>query len=388
MKLSKEQVARLNERVEYYRTSKEVPDLLEMTRYIFDNKMLDGRSNEGKAVKIYLQEKKIDFSTRKPKSRSVILTEKQEDFIRNNIKHGLSYLDVARILFEDPKLNNLHAESRAVLNFINAIQPGQGQVKQHTQTNHTAEDGEDFEQDLNIIVPSMGNDFIKEEYKPPKTIDQTLARLRKYVSISEWKRENLKEKDIKRVEALMRYMNTIRFLYQIGTYVRVGDRELFEDSFIRYTYDKEDLLQEEIDQYVILCTEIVIGTNVLRRVESLNILLDNQASSDENGQKIKMSLNDAINTVQGEYNACITRQNKLYDILIGKRNDRAKEFDKENGVLTNLVKAWKDEEYRVKMLRYGQMEDAKLKEEASRLMGVDAIKALIRGISIDEVING
>ena len=45
-------------------------------------------------------------------------------------------------------------------------------------------------------------------------------------------------------------MHTFRFLHQIGTYNIETDRELFESSFVRYTWDKPDLTQEEVDQYI------------------------------------------------------------------------------------------------------------------------------------------
>ena len=41
-----------------------------------------------------------------------------------------------------------------------------------------------------------------------------------------------------------------------------SDRELFEGSYVRYVWIKDDLQQEELDLYINLCTDIVNLTNM------------------------------------------------------------------------------------------------------------------------------
>ena len=76
--------------------------------------------------------------------------------------------------------------------------------------------------------------------------------------------------------------HTFRFNHQINSLAATTDRELFESSFIRYTFDKGDLTQEEVDQYIVLATEVVIAANIQGRIEHLQGLLDDSADdSDE-----------------------------------------------------------------------------------------------------------
>ena len=64
-------------------------------------------------------------------------------------------------------------------------------------------------------------------------------------------------------------MHTFRFNHQINNYETQNDRDLFESSFIRYTYDKPDLTQEEVDQYIVLSSEVVISANIQRRKKNI-----------------------------------------------------------------------------------------------------------------------
>ena len=137
----------------------------------------------------------------------------------------------------------------------------------------------------------------------------------------------------------------MRFCYQINSYDADVSRDLFESSFVSYTYDKNDLTQEEVDQYILLSAEVVIASTIQRRVEHLQQLLDNTAS-DTDGARISMSLVEAINTAQNEYNQCVNRQQKLLGDLKQKRSDRLSKRISSNASILNLVEAWKDEESR------------------------------------------
>ena len=76
---------------------------------------------------------------------------------------------------------------------------------------------------------------------------------------------------------------------QISNYASQDNRELFESSFVRYTHDKPDLTQEEVDQYIVLSAEVVIASNIQVRVERLQELLD-QAAEETEGKRMAMSL--------------------------------------------------------------------------------------------------
>ena len=185
---------------------------------------------------------------------------------------------------------------------------------------------------------------------------------------------------------LIRYLHIFRFLHHINNLSTNTDRDLYESSFIRYTYDKPDLSQEEVDQYIVLSAESVIASNIQRRVEHLQGLLDN-AAADTEGRRISMSLVESINTAQNEYHQSVNRQHKLLDDLKEKRSSRLKNQLKDNASILNLVEMWKDEETRKKMIVLAEKRKEALKEEIGKLSNMEEIKSRILGLTEGEVLK-
>ena len=164
---------------------------------------------------------------------------------------------------------------------------------------------------------------------------------------------------------------------------------MFESSFVRYTYDKNDLAQEEVDQYIVLSAEVVISSNIQRRVETLQRLLDEASSSgDGESTRISMSLVESINSAQTEYNQCVGRQQKLLSDLKQKRSDRLSKQIKENASILNLVQMWKEEESRKKLIKLAETRKLAIKDEIDNLSAMDDVKARIMGLTEDEALNG
>jgi hypothetical protein len=192
------------------------------------------------------------------------------------------------------------------------------------------------------------------------------------------------KKDLK---SLIAYVHTFRFNHQINSFAGSTDRELFESSFVRYTFDKGDLTQEEVDQYIVLATEVVISSNIQARIEHLQNLLDDSADDSE-GRRIAMSLVEAISSRQTEYNQSVNRQQKLLNDLKVKRSDRLKKMSEASASVINLVEMWKEEESRKQMIKLAELRKEVLSEEINNLSSMDEVKSRIMGISEDEVLNG
>ena len=346
--------------------------LTEITAYVYENDNIDSRSKEGRTLKKFLLDNNIEYKNRSVFQRDRIsLTKDQEEFIKNNYKTQ-HYLDMAKILFKNNNLTHLSLESREVNKYVTKLQKADPTYLD--MTTYTPKESE------NITPSTIG------EYFPPRRMDQTLYRINKYLNLG-WEEKKLKAMQLKQVVMLQRYLNTFSFCYQINTYRREDDRKLFEDAFIRYTYDKDDLTQEELDQFITLCTEVVTASTILQQVEDLRQLL-RQASEEDEGRNIKMSLNEAISSLQTEYNQCRTRQNKLYKSLVDDRSKKLQERKQENASILNLVQAWKDEERRKSIINLAEAQKQNLEEEAKRLSSMDELKAVIRGIDIDEMVQG
>jgi len=336
--------------------------LMHLIQDIAGFKGKDGRSKEGRAVKAFLS--KIDFSAIPSSEYQKVdrpeLTEEHEEFIKNN-KGTMKYVEMSRILFDDDKLTSLSAETRMVTEYCKSLE------------------GDTFED------PSASNPAF--EYKPPKHPDRVLSKINKYILDSGIDKEKITPRQKKSMEKLMGYLHTFRFVHQISNYSNETERELFESSFVRYTNDKPDLTQEEVDQYIVLSGEVVIASNIQRRVGRLTNLLDDTAMDNE-GRRISMSLVEAISTAQNEYNSCVNRQHKLLESLKEKRSSRLSKKIHDNASILNLVETWKEEEGRKELIRIAELRKKVIKDEIVKLSTMDDIKARIFGISEEEALNG
>jgi hypothetical protein len=335
--------------------------LMHLIQNVAGFKGKDGRSKEGRSVKAFLSE--IDLSAIPSSEYQKVdrpeLTEEHEEFIRNN-RGTMKYVEMSRILFDDDKLTSLSVETRMVTEYCKTLE------------------GDSFEE------PSLAPAF---EYKPPKHPDRVLSKINKYILDSGINKEKITPRQRKNMEKLMGYLHTFRFIHQISNYSHETERELFESSFVRYTHDKPDLTQEEVDQYIILSGEVVIASNIQRRVGRLTNLLDETAMDNE-GRRISMSLVEAISTAQNEYNSCVNRQHKLLESLKEKRSSRLSKQIQDNASILNLVETWKDEEGRKELIRIAELRKKVINDEITKLSTMDDIKARIFGISEEEALNG
>jgi hypothetical protein len=341
--------------------------LSELTSRVFDDEKVDSRSKRGRLVKKFILDNKIEYKDRSVFQRDrVSLTDEQMEFIRNNYQSE-HYLDMAKLLFKNNNLTHLNLESKEVSKYVESLK-------------------KDDPSYLEMRTYQPKNERGQTEYFPPRRSDQTIARINRYLNLG-WEYDKLKATHAKQVDVLQRYLNTFSFCYQINTYHRDDDRKLFEDAFIRYTYDKPDLTQEELDQFITLCTEVVTASTILQQVEELRRML-RQASEEDDGRNIKMQLNEAINNLQNEYNQCRNRQNKLYKSLVDDRSKKIQERKEENASILNLVQAWKEEERRKSIIHLAEAQKQNLEEESKRLSSMDELKAVIRGVDTDDMVYG
>lgn len=337
------------------------PSLVELVRLAFGRDDLDGRSKEGKAVKEFLASRQIKpRKSHEYQAKGLIeLNLEQKEYISNNCV-TMTGLEIAKILFKNEELTNLSQETRSVLEYIKTLPTN---IKYNNQENEN---------------------LSTEEYRPPKSEERMIAKINRYI-LDGIDKNKLTHKHKKDISSLIGYMNTFRFIHQINLYNDERDRELFESSFVRYTYDKNDLTQEEVDQYIVLATEVVISSNIQQTINALQNQIDISMEADG---KIPMALVEASNTARKEYNDCVNRQQKLLNDLKVKRSERLSKQVKETASIINLVQMWKEEESRAKLLKMAEMRKQVVEKEIDRLTTMDELKCKILGISKDEILNG
>lgn len=335
------------------------PSLLDLIKLAFPGQDLDGRTKEGRAVKAFLATRKIKArgAHEYQAKEKIELTEEHKQFVENNASM-MNGREIACVIFANNELTNLHQEVRIVNDYIKS---------------------------LNLQPYEDPNEIPNCSYKPPETFHKTVNTINKYVN-NAIDKNKITSSTKKNVDALINYLSTFRFTHQINTYSSQTDRDLFESSFIRYTHDKPDLSQEEVDQYIVLCTEVIIAAGIQRRTERLQELLDASAEDTE-GRRIAMALVDAISSAQTEYNQCINRQQKLLNDLKQKRSDKLKNQIKENASVLNLVQLWKEEESRKKLIQLANIRKKAVSDEIENLSGMDEIRCRIMGISEGEILD-
>jgi len=327
---------------------------------------LDARSAFGKELLLMMEE----FDIFLPKAHQYIpkntvkLTENQEDFIRNNASK-MKWFDCARTLFDDVEnLTQSSNEAKAVKAFYNTL-PESLKLSQTHQDSDT-------------------------RYHPPKTLDRVISRVNQYIlhGINKEKITNAQKNDC---NALIGYLNNHRFTKQINQYDKIDERESFEDAFIRYTYDKSDLSQEEIDQYILLASEVVSGFKNQRVINLLQMSLEEEATrhadGDDDRGTLSIKLAEQIKAAQEEHNKCVARQGKLISDLQGKRSDRIKNRLNTSGSFLNVIDAWKQEETRKKMLKFAERRREALAQQIDEFETMDEMKAEFFGITREELLE-
>lgn len=329
--------------------------VMEITRHVFKDDELDGRSKEGRAVKKYMKDCGYSWTTSKIEKReNISLSEEQKQFILENAVN-MKPLEIARLLFNDPSLHQFSKEALAVQETIKETNP-------------------------NILI--QHGEFTDEVYKPPKTFSKTIKKINESANLElEEGKLNLKAK--KFVESLLGYLHNTRFIQTMNCFNSVSERQLFESQFIAQIWDKPDLSVEEINLYINLCNEYVIQARIHKIIGTLNDILD-KVTDDKDG-KISMSLSDAIKSKNEEYNSSVNRQNKLVNDLSGKRSNRLNMKIAANKSIVSLVEAMQQKEERKKMVDLAELRRKAVKEEMEAFETLEDFTARIFGVDDEEM---
>ena len=338
------------------REFKKNPDLMHITRKVFDDAEIDGRSKQGRAVRAFLAKQNKEYNTSLvAKAEAVDLTKEQKEFLMSdNVEVGMNALEVARLTFKDRSIQTLSAKHRVIVDFLKNYRP---EIV-----------------DENEIVTN-------EKWTAPKSFSRSISKVNNFcgTNLEEF---SLSNKQRKMIEQLMIYLRSPRFNHFINQYATLADRDLFESEFIRAIWDKPDLNNDELNLYVTVCTNYVRQKHIQQRIDKLNALLDDQ----DNERDITMRLTEIIKATSEELNQCEKRIESLTKDLNGSRTARLKAKGEENGSIFALVEAFQDREERDRMIRMAELQNKLIEQEADRLESMDEYKARILGISKKEII--
>ncbi len=348
MKLSKEQEEFITDNFH------KIPDLIELTRAVFKDGTIDGRSKEGRAVRKYLADSQIKYkTTQKIPVKPIVLTDEQKQFITQYSEDGMSSLQIAQVIFPDKTIKNLGIEQRTVHGYLKALQRQQREQSRE----------------------------ISSSYSPPESQEECINLVNIY-STQNLSIDSLKAIEKKSIESLYKFLRSPRFHQVISNYQKLDDQNLFEAEFVRATWDKPDLSADEINLYINVCVDYINLKNIGAHIEKLNRMFED---ADEQ-QDMTVRLAELLKTKSEEYNQCEKRQESLINRLAGDRAKRVAQRQDQNASVLSLVESFQHEEGRALMVKMAEMQKIAVGEEASRFESMQEWKARILGISKTDIL--
>lgn len=332
-----------------------ISDLIELTRRTFNNDELDGRTKEGRAVREFLVENKLEYNTTKKEKREDIeFSQEQKEFIIQYAKEGMSAYEISKIIFPSINITNLTKEVTEVAKFIEEV-------------------------DQRLLHPDES--AINAQYFAPKAISRVIKKINDYCQ-QDLDEKELGRQDMDNVESTMKFLAAPRFIQVINTYSAMDDRDLFEAEFIRTVWDKPDLTSDELNLYINVCMDYIHLKNISKAIDKLNRMFEEC----EDQQDMTVRLAELLKTKSEEYNQCEKRQETLIARLNGDRKERVKNKHKDNASILSLVRTFQNEADRNLMVEMAEKQKLLINEEADRLENMDVWKARVLGISKDEAI--
>jgi hypothetical protein len=327
--------------------------ILNITKIVFEDDALDGRSKEGRAVTKFLAENGLKAkTTKRDKTEDVTLTESQIEKIKELKNDKLNTSEIADIVFKT-KITRLSKEWRAVNEIVN----------------------EEKEQEKDRGEDSAGN------YIAPQAVSRIIKKINDSTGFGlEESRMSRNQKHC--CDKLRVNLNNSRFVAIVNNYTSHRDKELFEQEFIRLTWDKPDLTADELNLYMNVAKEIINLELITGHLQKLNDMFESADDQDE----MTVRLAEIIKAKSSEYHQCETRIENLTKKLQGDRGARLANKQKETASFLAIVQLFQEEEERKNIVRIAEMQKEVIREEAKKLEGMAAWKARVLGIGIEDVL--
>lgn len=331
------------------------PDLIELTRRVFGDEELDGRTKEGRAVRKFLVDRGLKFNTtQKHKKEEIEFSQEQKEFMIQYAKEGMTAYEISKILFPEINVTNLSKEVTEVAKFIEDV-------------------------DFRLMHPS--ENALNAQYFAPKSNSRVIKKINEYCQ------EEIDEKQVARgemnnIESTMKFLAAPRFIQVINTYSSNDDRRLFEAEYIRSVWDKPDLTSDELNLYINVCMDYIHLKNISKAIDKLNRMFEDC----EDQQDMTVRLAELLKTKSEEYNQCEKRQETLIARLNGDRKERIKNKHKDNASILSLVKLFQNEADRNRMIDMAEKQKMLIAQEADNIERMDIWKARVLGIAKDEVL--
>jgi hypothetical protein len=340
-------------------------DLRALTQAVFPDKPITLRHIECRAVRQHIGTlgKQVAMPVTDHKAALMtVLTQEHKDYIGQNYMDANSPLELAKTIFQNPRLIEVSRECRAVNAYINQIDP-------------TYKKDDDLAEDI--------------EYKPPSSMLQLMHRVNKYAQMDgkTLSAERLSEQNKRQLEALLGYMKAPLFKSEADKYIKKTDREVFESTFIANCWDKPDLSNEHVIQFIFL-SGLIVKQNVCdRQLQKVEHLIAEKLDGDLTNGRLSKNEVDMVNQLREKTMDILKQVGTLIKTLTGQRADMIKEKVLGSASMHPLVEAWKRQEDRRRIIKLANKPREDLKKEVERLSSMDSLRAELFGLDKDDIIR-
>ena len=325
------------------------PNIINITKIVFDDESLDGRSKEGRAVTKFLAKNGLKAkTTKREKQKEINLSDEQLNIIDSMRRDGFNTSEIADILF-NRTVPRLSAEWRAV----NEVLHQEREESKEEQTN----------------------------YVPPNAVSRIIKKINDSTGYG-LEEGKMSRTQITCCDKLRINLSNSRFVAIVNNYTNPRDKDLFEQEFIRLTWDKPDLTADELNLYMNVAKEIINLELITGHLQKLNDMFESADDQDD----MTGRLAEIIKAKSAEYHQCETRIENLTKKLQGDRGARLANKQKETASFLSIVQLFQEEEERKNMVRIAEMQKEIIKKEAQKLEGMAAWKARVLGIGIEDVL--
>lgn len=335
---------------------REHPNIEYLTQSAFNDKLLDGRSWQGKLVAAFLVEQNLNYKTTKFQKREPVreLTDDDKQYIITAIQNGDSIIDVTRVIFKDDNIKRLSGEWR--------------KVQAYCEVSGVSSQNEEDEVALGV-------------YQAPRELSRLVNLVNEALGTT-IQAETISGKYKACFEKLKINLGTKRTRCILDSYESKKDRDLFVDEFIRLTFDKPDLTPDEINLYLQVIRDSISLEVLEKKINKMNQMFMDIEEAGELNQRFSENLK-----------ACVDEKDKITKRIAdrtkdlqGQRSRKIENQQKDETSFISLVLMAQEEEERKNMLRLAELQRAAISEEASRFESLDEWTCRVMGVSKEEVI--
>lgn len=197
-------------------------------------------------------------------------------------------------------------------------------------------------------------------------------------------RDPLTEKERRDIRFLLNQMEATRFLYTHRAFAKTEYKKLFKEEFIRSLYGKGEMPQEEVNDFIDVCNETVIQYDIKCKIKELEKRKEEKATSVEQ----KIAIDNLVIEMNEHHTNSTKRAGEIKKSLGASREQRLKESRPQGLNVLALIETFYNAEKRESMIKLQNKKDDELRRNIELIDELDAAKALILGISPDELLEG